>query len=157
MTLVIPIPTTSYDPFAHPSCMNQWRGQVVLITGATISSQCREYILIEHPWNAVVTNQKILVGCRNLWLERIGRTSLIMNSKLCLYINRKSFTTIPNIPLSIPDPPNYPMDVKGHPRFKGPAPNDFGFEALSNVVSVLRRKDRVEIDPDSPQCVHSYR
>ena len=46
------------------------------------------------------------------------------------------------------------MDVKGHPRFKGPAPNDFGFEALSDVVSVLRRKDTVEIDHDAPQCVY---
>ena len=47
------------------------------------------------------------------------------------------------------------MDVKGHPQLKGPAPNDFGFEALSDVVSVLRRKDTVEIDLDAPQCVHS--
>ena len=155
MAPVIPILTT------HPSCMNQWCGPVVINTGPTLSSQCREYNLIEHPCNAVVTSQKILVECRKLWLNRRGRTTLIMNSKLCSYINRESFTTIPpvvselpNIPLSIPDPPNYPMDVKGHPRFKGPAPNDFGFEPLSDVVSVLRQKHTVESDSDAPQCVY---
>ena len=46
------------------------------------------------------------------------------------------------------------MDVKGPPQIKGPAPNDFGFEALSDVVSVLQRKDTVEIDHDAPQCVY---
>ena len=142
---------------AWTSGVEQW----LLITGATISSQCRGYNLIEHPCNAVVTSHKILVGCRNLWLERIGRLSLIMNSKLCLYINRKSFTTnspvvseLTTIPLSTPDPTKIPNGCKGIPPAQR-ACSEWRFEALSDVVSVLRRKDTVEIDHDAPQCVYS--